>query len=221
MATGTKGTVHKARGAAAPGAKRLLKPTRAERNLLTRGRLIDAAISIVGDYGYNDASVARIAERAGIAQGTFYNHFSSRQELLDLVLPTMTKMMFNVIEQQLVSGQSDLDKEISRFVGYLQFIKSVPGFARVLHEAEFYSPDVFEQHLARIHSQYRHTLTPALQKRGFSERKIDLFTAMLLGIRAKLMRHLTRAAGDGITDEALADAADAYRTLLTENLFEA
>ena len=43
----------------------------------------EAATKIVGKYGYAEASVARITDEAGVAQGTFYNHFENRQELLD------------------------------------------------------------------------------------------------------------------------------------------
>ncbi|WP_299104437.1 helix-turn-helix domain-containing protein [uncultured Bradyrhizobium sp.] len=32
----------------------------------------------LGRYGYAEASVARITDEAGVAQGTFYNHFENR-----------------------------------------------------------------------------------------------------------------------------------------------
>ena len=38
---------------------------------------------IVGELGYAGASVALITARADVAQGTFYNYFESRQDLLD------------------------------------------------------------------------------------------------------------------------------------------
>jgi AcrR family transcriptional regulator len=47
----------------------------------TRVRLLRAAQELIEDGGYGPASVAAIAERAGVAAGTLYRHFSSKEEL--------------------------------------------------------------------------------------------------------------------------------------------
>ena len=62
---------------------KVTKLNRVERNAWTKQKIFDAATKVVGKYGYAEASVARITEQAGVAQGTFYNHFENRQELLD------------------------------------------------------------------------------------------------------------------------------------------
>jgi AcrR family transcriptional regulator len=47
----------------------------------TRERLLHAAREVIEDAGYSGASVAAIAERAGVATGTLYRHFTSKEEL--------------------------------------------------------------------------------------------------------------------------------------------
>jgi AcrR family transcriptional regulator len=47
----------------------------------TRDRLLAAARELVEEDGYGGASVMAIAERAGVASGTLYRHFSSKEEL--------------------------------------------------------------------------------------------------------------------------------------------
>lgn len=47
----------------------------------TRQRLLEAAQELIEEGGYGAASVAAIAERAGVAAGTLYRHFPSKQEL--------------------------------------------------------------------------------------------------------------------------------------------
>ncbi len=47
----------------------------------TRLRLEQAAQELIEEGGYGAASVAAIAERAGVAAGTLYRHFPSKQEL--------------------------------------------------------------------------------------------------------------------------------------------
>jgi AcrR family transcriptional regulator len=47
----------------------------------TRERLLVAARELIEDGGYGAASVLAIAERAGVAAGTLYRHFASKEEL--------------------------------------------------------------------------------------------------------------------------------------------
>src|SRR6201996_4736750 len=47
----------------------------------TRQRLLRAAQDLIEEGGYGAASVIAIAERAGVASGTLYRHFASKEEL--------------------------------------------------------------------------------------------------------------------------------------------
>jgi AcrR family transcriptional regulator len=47
----------------------------------TRERLLRAAQDVIVEGGYGAASVIAIAERAGVAAGTMYRHFASKEEL--------------------------------------------------------------------------------------------------------------------------------------------
>ena len=47
----------------------------------TRERLLVCAQDLIEDGGYGSASVAAIAQRAGVAAGTLYRHFASKGEL--------------------------------------------------------------------------------------------------------------------------------------------
>src|ERR1700741_727023 len=88
---------------------KVTKLNRAERNAWTKRKIFDAATKIVGKYGYAEASVARITEEAGVAQGTFYNHFENRQELLDQLLPTIGLDMVRFIRAR--TGTADAPQQ--------------------------------------------------------------------------------------------------------------
>jgi AcrR family transcriptional regulator len=47
----------------------------------TRERLLAATLELLAEGGYGSASVLAITERAGVASGTLYRHFASKEEL--------------------------------------------------------------------------------------------------------------------------------------------
>lgn len=54
--------------------------TEARRDAVRAG-LVDAAERLIAAGGYGEATVARVAERAGVAVGTVYRHFPSKSDL--------------------------------------------------------------------------------------------------------------------------------------------
>lgn len=50
---------------------------------LTRQRLIRAALELFTSRGYHDTTTAQIAKKAGVAEGTIYRHFTSKQQLVN------------------------------------------------------------------------------------------------------------------------------------------
>jgi AcrR family transcriptional regulator len=47
-----------------------------------RGRLMKSALELYGKRGYEQTTVAEIAERAGLTERTFFRHFTDKREVL-------------------------------------------------------------------------------------------------------------------------------------------
>ena len=60
-----------------------------------RGRLMQAALELYGERGFEQTTVAEIAQRAGLTERTFFRHFADKREVLfsgevdDLVLSAL------------------------------------------------------------------------------------------------------------------------------------
>jgi AcrR family transcriptional regulator len=52
----------------------------------TRRALLDAATRAFVEHGFHRASIDRVSEEAGLAKGTVYNYFPSKQAVFDTVL---------------------------------------------------------------------------------------------------------------------------------------
>jgi AcrR family transcriptional regulator len=66
---------------------------------LTRQRLIRAALELFTTRGYYDTTTAQIAKKAGIAEGTIYRHFASKQQLLNELYRAAQRWAARVVQE--------------------------------------------------------------------------------------------------------------------------
>src|SRR5690242_946807 len=65
----------------------------------TRDRLIDAALSVMAAKGADAATIADITETADVGFGSFYNHFSSKEEILAAAIETLSDRIGTEIDR--------------------------------------------------------------------------------------------------------------------------
>jgi AcrR family transcriptional regulator len=198
---------------------KVTKLNRVERNAWTKRKIFDAATRIVGKYGYAEASVARITEQAGVAQGTFYNHFENRQQLLDQLLPKIGVDMVRFIRERTGTAHA-ARQEIERFGAFFDFIREVPEFLRILNEAEFFAPTGYQKHLDNVSTAYVRILRRARQAgaiEGFSDEEFEAIVHMFMGARGYLSRRYSYA--DGAVTAVPDHVISAYEKLITRGLF--
>ncbi|NYT65291.1 TetR/AcrR family transcriptional regulator [Alcaligenaceae bacterium] len=163
--------------------------TRNERGRLIREALFQAAAEVVGERGYQDASITLITQRAGVAQGTFYNHFESRQDILDKLLPTLGKDMLDYVRTCSREGTTLVEREELGFKGFFSFLKKNPHFFRILNEAESFAPKGHREHLDLVASGYVRMLSRARDNGelpGYDERELEAISFMLMAARSYL-----------------------------------
>jgi AcrR family transcriptional regulator len=199
---------------------KVTKLNRIERNAWTKQKIFEAATKVVGKYGYAEASVARITEQAGVAQGTFYNHFVNRQELLDQLLPKIGVDMVRFIRDRTSSGHA-AQQEIERFSAFFDFIREVPEFLRILNEAEFFAPAGYQKHLDNVATAYVRILQRARQAGAivdYSNEEFEALVHMFMGARGYLSLRYSYAE-DGVVDVP-DHVKTAYQKLITRGLFK-
>ena len=137
--------------------RRKQKLTRAQKVASNRQALFRAGAEVVGERGYEEASVARIIERAGLAHGTFYKHFELRQAMFDELLPSTGQDLLDEV-RELVRGSKDiLEVEEKGFRAFFDFLVKHPA-PRLVNEAEVTAPS-----LRRTHQQSRTTLYQGIE----------------------------------------------------------
>lgn len=164
---------------------------RKEKSELVRSNLLWAATQVVGEVGYASASVARITRIANVGQGTFYNYFSSRQEILDELLPTLGRNMLSYIRKRSIGGRNFAELEERSFRAFFEFVDQEPYFFRILHEAESFAPKAHQFHLKMVANQYTNFLRRSLRNNefpAFEEKELETIAYTLMATRTYLVK---------------------------------
>lgn len=74
-----------------------------------RARVLDAAVELFADQGYDGTSVAQVIARAGVAKGGFYHHFASKEALLYEVYGDLISRQLANMEEILARGAPPAD----------------------------------------------------------------------------------------------------------------
>ena len=117
-----------------------------------RGLIIEAALEVFAERGYEGATVQRIADRAKINNGLIYKHFAGKADLYKAVLKKAPFQMFSEEEaQKLFKGNNDREVLKAFARRYLEIMKSNEKFVKFLNLGQWEKPQVFE--MQYFHSQ--------------------------------------------------------------------
>lgn len=193
---------------------------RAERTARTREELMHAAARLVGEVGYRDASIQRITLACGVASGTFYLYFPSRQALFDELLPHFGLQMLDYVRQRIGREERFFEAEELGFRAVYEYLCDNPWFWRVLNEAEVEAPAAWSHHRDAVHDRYIHFLRRAKSRgelKRYAVSELPTLADLLIAARDYVYRtHLTafRETGRSIPNSVV----QTYRRFIASGL---
>jgi AcrR family transcriptional regulator len=169
-----------------------------ERGARTRQKLLDAAESVFADVGYHDASIVKITEAAGVAQGTFYLYFESKKQVFDELVRDLNRRVRHAMKEASSQGETRLEAEVLGFAAYFRFTAEHKALYRIIRQAEFVSPEMLRYHYERLSEGYVEALREARDSGevGDIDPKVTAWALMgmgeLIGLRWLLMENRDR-----------------------------
>lgn len=58
------------------------KPTRKEKAAETKRKIFETAVRLIKESGYNNVTISEICKAAGVAKGSFYVHYNSKEDIV-------------------------------------------------------------------------------------------------------------------------------------------
>jgi AcrR family transcriptional regulator len=176
-------------------AKRRGRPPNSD-GQVTAARLLDAATDVCAQYGFDGATLAKIASRAGVTPAAIYNHFASREELLYAAGVRRLQQVTDVIP-------NDAGEDAARLIAVAYLRPELEQTRRLL--AELHLASGRDRRLARLlaswHESWAEALKAVLPADDPSpDATVKAFFLLLLGLC-----HLDDVAAAGGDGEELAE----------------
>jgi AcrR family transcriptional regulator len=106
-----------------------------------RNEILDGAWELFTTRGYEGATVAAILDAVGIAKGTFYHYFDSKEEVLDAVTDRLSAESREELGLVVEDSELEASAKLDRFFmvarrSRMRRVDAVIGTARVLYRDE-------------------------------------------------------------------------------------
>ncbi|HAF42641.1 MAG TPA: TetR family transcriptional regulator, partial [Sphingobium sp.] len=120
---------------------------RTERGRRTQRAILDAAAAEFGDKGFHESSIVSITQRAGVALGSFYTYFESKEALFKALVQDMSGRVRDHVAPVLRGHQGGaVAAEGLALKAFLDFARDHKEIYRIIDEAEFVDPQSYRAH---------------------------------------------------------------------------
>jgi AcrR family transcriptional regulator len=152
------------------------------RGRLTRRALLEAAEVVFADVGWEEASIVKITERAGVSQGTFYRYFVSKQAIFDELVDDLNRRVRHAMAEGSARGRTRAEIERYGFEAFFRFTAEHPALYRVIRQAEFASPRALHRHYEKIAEGYSTALRHSMESGEIEPGDPEVLAYALMGI---------------------------------------
>ena len=125
-----------------------------KRSDATREKLYAAAVALIGEQGYHGTTVDDIVERAGVAKGTVYYHFTGKEELFQAMLTDGLERLSAAFKAQ-VDAHEDPEEALDGLIQTeLTFIVENQAFSKLLISELWRGDRVWREALVMLRERY-------------------------------------------------------------------
>lgn len=191
--------------------KKIPKTARGQR---TREKLLQAAEIEFGEKGFQKAAISGITQRAGVALGTFYVYFDSKEEIFRALVSYMGHHTRSWIAQRVADAPDRLTAERQGLEAFIDFVREHKNLYRIVSEAQFVAEDAFRDYYTVFADAYRENLEKACKRGEIRDGNHAAWSWAMIGMAVFLgMRY-----ADWEESKSGAEVADALSDLIANGM---
>lgn len=140
----------------------------------TRQAILQSAVNLFRDKGFEQTSVEELARASGIGKGTIYGYFQTKSDILKALCEDKLERLHKKLATDADEGNPVLQQIVRFYMSEFGLIAQDPEFARLFMQQTTFPPDAhMEKHLA---NEEICSLVAKARERGELRNDIDLLS---------------------------------------------
>ena len=184
------------------------KIPKTKRGRETRDKLLSAAEIEFGEKGFHEAAISGITQRAGVALGTFYVYFDSKEEVFRALVSHMGQLTRHWIHERVAKSTDRLAAERAGVKAFIEFVRGHRNLYRIVSEAQFVAEEAFREYYTVFADAYRENLQHAGDANQIRDGDYEVWSWALIGMNVFLGMRFVHWEDDRSSDDTAAAAAD-------------
>ena len=181
------------------------KAPRTERGRRTLRAILDAAATEFGEHGFHEASISGITRRAGVALGSFYTYFDSKDAVFRALVRDMSDQVRDHVAPAIRAAGSQIAAERAGLLSFIEFVRGHKEIYRIIDEAEFVDPASFRAHYTTTADRIAARLAAAAARGEVRGDATEIHAWAIMGMNVFLGLRFG-VWGDDISPNRVADA---------------
>ncbi len=162
------------------------KEPRTERGRRTQRAILDAAAAEFGERGFHDASISGITRRAGVALGSFYTYFDSKDVVFRALVRDLSDQVRGVVGPTVRAAPDGVAAERAGLESFLRFVRAHKEIYRIIDEAEFVDPESFRLHYQSTADRIAARLATGVERGDFRADLNEVHAWAIMGMNVFL-----------------------------------
>ena len=188
------------------------KIPKTKRGRETRNKLLQAAEIEFGERGFYEAAISGITQRAGVALGTFYVYFESKEEVFRALVAYMGQLTRHWISERIGDSPDRITAEQRGVEAFMEFVHQHSNLYRIVSEAQFVAEDAFREYYMVFADAYRENLARAGASGQIREGDYEVWAWALIGMNVFLGMRFAAWEDSRSSKEMAAAVADLIST---------
>jgi AcrR family transcriptional regulator len=150
---------------------------REEKKRRTRKTILQAAVRLFGDKGYERTSIDELARAAGVGKGTIYSYFQTKSEIFLAFCEDELEQVYAEVARKTGPDARLTEQLMALFLGEFRYVTRHKDFGRLLLREMIFPKELTVERSKDLDNRYIAYLSAMCQKaqqRGELRRDVDL-----------------------------------------------
>ncbi|MDQ6696755.1 MAG: TetR/AcrR family transcriptional regulator [Actinomycetota bacterium] len=190
------------------------------RGAQTQQRILRAALAVFDEVGYHDCGIDRIAAKAECSRPSFYQYFSSKEDLFRLLSGDLARRLFDI-----TSATGRITPDAAGWAALRSFVQAygdvydvyAPVFA--VFSTAVAVDSVVASGAGRVFRRQASDLLSRVDRRAFQQRRPEVVVSVLLNGLSRAQRFRRVVGGGRVTDVGRSRSDDSLADVMHRSFF--